>query len=1449
MAKVVAQGEINITANTKQAQGELQALQGTFKNLITGHMLMGWGSGLIDMVGDFIKQGADFEQTMLRIDRLAGNAGENVDALTKKAYQVDQLSIYSAQQVAEAMEQLSRENFTIEEILGGAIDASINLAGALDEDVVATANFFGQVSRMYADMGYSYEHIADVIGQAVLRSGRSMAEFQTGWQYIGPLAAQLKIPIEDSAGALAYLTSQGIKARSAGTGLRSLLLGLATDAEAFAAVGVTAFDPVTGAFVGLPSIIDQFHTLITGMDDVTAMGFLKDNLGTTLEQAAREQGMNDQEVMEFMSEMFDKPATSPLLALFKNPLADFEEFKKSMEDVGPMSEFMKALMDTTSGSIDRFGAAWENATRKMGSSLGSTIRPILDGLTSLMGMFANIPPAAMQFITSMIALAGVLMLLGGAIKVFAALEMGSVIIAGIGAAAGILLTLAAAAGLVVAALVFFPELFGKIGNAISGTFGFLGDLFTYLGQISDGAHATKEAFDKLPPGFQRTAHAIGTVVEAFADLWTFASGGDWERFQRRLPGELHQMWTGIEAIGEEMVAAVKAHWDEALALGGQAVFLTLDLVISVGISIIGKLGQVAGRLWDWLKGLAFNGLEDTGGDMRAAGQAAAGSRVAGLGGSSAVFGGANEITLGDLVINVGVQLKGQILQVVGRLWAWIKGQIGLTQQGPVTGMNGDSPIGALGGAGNFSGHTEPVYAGIVEIIALAKLAKEKLFEGASTFGAWIVTQLGELKSDAVDVYIDGKAMLGSELAQWRSDPGGKLTSLLGWAAGTAMDVTAGIIKITAAGVEIVDGATPGGKEGEGWVSRFIGSIGDAISSALSNTKDVFTGIPEAMGNLGGAIVDLLVASLDFKGDLGASRELGKTLGSALGAVIKTSLDYLLVGVPGTAGNEMATDLVMSVLGVVVRAFESIPTMGEAAVGAAGIVLAAANLGQQLFLMFVAGLTGFGEGLVTSMLPDDVAVGIGQLVTGLANIIMTGLEGIQDLGSIAGLKEMGGKLFGMLMGALVGGFSESQTSADPSYGGAAGYHTGGGGGMFDSLTTLITDGMQDLIDGLIEAGPGFVSAVIEAVTAWIPDDWGFVETAFSGLTNALNSVLQGALSIIRRIKDAVRGADTEGVKKSAEESAAWEDTGFNTGLTFEDVFGSEAPAAPGPEAGEGLGLVGDTYTYYVEADTTAAKASIEDLKGLFGGGSDGGGEPLTIPVELEVDRAKAAADLSGLLSSLQAGPGDGTGGPGNIFRIPLGVDTTAVQTGFDAVNLLGSNWAESAPFKGTFGLDVTNVEAGSNAAWLLGYNWDGQVFTASFSIDTSALDAAVEHVRIAMAAIAAMLPHSPAKEGPMAFTPSFDYIADSTRSAMIDAQAHAYAGMAGVASALDQDMSVRIGSQSNMPNMGLPGGGNTTIINNYAVTAEDLARLTADSQAGKQGLRIAAREFDMSSGNI
>jgi TP901 family phage tail tape measure protein len=708
MATRVAELEVLITANASQAKSELNEVSRSFHNIIAGGALLGAGRGIVGWFKDAITSGAAFEQTMIRVDQLATGAAVGVDALTKKAFQVDQMTIYSAQQIAEAMEQLAREGFTGEQILGDWTDAAVNFAAVINEDVVSSANIMGQVARVFKEEGLEAAEVADILSQAILRSGRSAAEFMTGFQYVGAIASELGIPLEEMATSLSYLQSIGIKGRSAGTGLRSMFLELAAGSDAFGmSHGVQAFDPVTGDFVGMPKIIDQFGQLLDGMSKA--------------------------EGLQFIGDIFGKPAASPLYALFTGGIEAYEAHNEKMRDLGSAATFMEKLMDTIAGSLDRFQAASSNFARAMGVIAGNILKPFIDIMTILLGVMTDAPRIVQIAAIAITGLAGAMMILSGAIMVFKGLG-GMAILFSAFKIMGVV-ALASSFGLLalIGAVILFRDKLGGWGESIKEAFGPFMNILEYLSSINQANNPVQKFLGAMDDGPLKTfAIGAGRVVEALADLWYFISQGDWDRFWRRLPGELRQAAGGFDIMFD---AIGDVDWSEKILsaiqwTGENIVFPMIVATFEVGMALAGDLAKWAGNLWGWVQSKIFGEDDGVGG---AALDALTGRR--GRGSSDTEY----KLPFGTVSIEAGIQLTGTILAAAGNLWGWVKANLqtgGTTSYSP-TGIYAD------GGTGEqiMSGSKDnTLFIGTVFIDGVVSAA-ESLLTGLESFVPGLITKV------------------------------------------------------------------------------------------------------------------------------------------------------------------------------------------------------------------------------------------------------------------------------------------------------------------------------------------------------------------------------------------------------------------------------------------------------------------------------------------------------------------------------------------------------------------------------------------------------------------------------------------------------------------------------------------------------------------------------------
>ena len=117
--------------------------------------------------------------------------------------------------------------------------------------------------------------------------------------------------------------------------------------------------------------------------------------------------------------------------------------------------------------------------------------------------------------------------------------------------------------------------------------------------------------------------------------------------------------------------------------------------------------------------------------------------------------------------------------------------------------------------------------------------------------------------------------------------------------------------------------------------------------------------------------------------------------------------------------------------------------------------------------------------------------------------------------------------------------------------------------------------------------------------------------------------------------------------------------------------------------------------------------------------------------------------------------------GSTFTGTFAGDTGPAAVAYTNAMSWGGIW-EASTFTSTFAIDIGPAAVAYTSAFGWGYAWAGQVFTARFAVDVSGLYHAVNVAAWAAAQIDALMPHSPAKKGPLRRLPSFRYIGEIAR---------------------------------------------------------------------------------------
>ena len=215
--------------STKRAKAQLVKF-GKGARSVGRSTAMGLTAPIIGVGGVIIKTAADFEAGMNRVQALTGASTEEFKKLQTQAKTLGKTTQFSATQAAEAMGFLSMAGFKSNEVLGSMPD-TLNLAAAAQIDLGEAADIVSNILTGYRLKTTDLAHANDVLVKTFTSSNVNLEMLGASFRKVGPIAASMNIPIEETAALIGALGNAGIQAEEAGTGLRNMFLNLTKPAN------------------------------------------------------------------------------------------------------------------------------------------------------------------------------------------------------------------------------------------------------------------------------------------------------------------------------------------------------------------------------------------------------------------------------------------------------------------------------------------------------------------------------------------------------------------------------------------------------------------------------------------------------------------------------------------------------------------------------------------------------------------------------------------------------------------------------------------------------------------------------------------------------------------------------------------------------------------------------------------------------------------------------------------------------------------------------------------------------------------------------------------------------------------------------------------------------------------------------------------------------------------
>lgn len=379
--KQASQASKDLAKELKQGSDTRQAWDSV------GTSVLGVGAAAGVAFGAAVKKAADFEQAMSYVQAATHESAGNMGLLKDAAIEAGARTVYSATEAAGAIEELSKAGVSTADILGGGLDAALDLAAAGGLDVADAASIAATSLSTFNLSGQDMSHVADLLAAGAGKAQGSVQDLGQALKYVGPVASGMGISIDDTVGTLAAFASKGILADQAGTSLRGVLSSLTSPSKAakkeMDRLGISLYDG-NGKFKGLSNMAGELQRSLSGMTDAQRDASLGVMFGNDQVTAAR-----------------------VLMGQGKKGIDDWTD---SVNDQGYAAQTAAMRLDNLKGDLEGLGGAFDTVMIQGGSGANQALRGLVQTATDVVNAVGKIPTPVLQTGT---AFTGVLAVIAG----------------------------------------------------------------------------------------------------------------------------------------------------------------------------------------------------------------------------------------------------------------------------------------------------------------------------------------------------------------------------------------------------------------------------------------------------------------------------------------------------------------------------------------------------------------------------------------------------------------------------------------------------------------------------------------------------------------------------------------------------------------------------------------------------------------------------------------------------------------------------------------------------------------------------------------------------------------------------------------------------------------------------------------------------------------------------
>lgn len=353
----IAQAEQSVKGFVGGVTGSTAAMVGLAGGAVAA------GAAVIGAVGASINSFGDFEQTLSGAKAVLGATSDEMEQLKTLALKMGAETAFSAKQAAEGIESLGSAGLNAQQILGGGLNAALQLAAATGvKDLGFAATVTAGAMNSFGLGADQLVRVADAVAKGANISALDVNGFAQSLQAGGAVARQFGISLEEFTAVMGLAANRMITGSDAGTSLKAMLMNAANASaktqKTMDALGFSLYD-AQGRMKSFPAIIANLQS---------AFGSL-----TEAERNAA------------MGQIFGADGIRMATVLMQNGATAFTGMVGQLQQGGAASAAAETRMDNMNGALERMRGSIETA----GIALGEKLAPIVIKVAGFVEGLAN----------------------------------------------------------------------------------------------------------------------------------------------------------------------------------------------------------------------------------------------------------------------------------------------------------------------------------------------------------------------------------------------------------------------------------------------------------------------------------------------------------------------------------------------------------------------------------------------------------------------------------------------------------------------------------------------------------------------------------------------------------------------------------------------------------------------------------------------------------------------------------------------------------------------------------------------------------------------------------------------------------------------------------------------------------------------------------------------------